>query len=270
MKLWLIILGLLVGLLALSACAAEEKATPAPASPAAGARPAWEQEWGRVLAAAKQEGKVAVTGPAGAESRQALTEPFEKRFGIKVDLLSQATAETLARLRVERAAGQYLWDVYLGGHQDVFSSLEPEGMLDPLEPALLLPEAKDPKNWLGGELDFIDKARMALLTLSSSAPAIYVNTNLVKPEEIKSFKDLLDPKWKGKIVSNDPRVSGPGRSAWGLLYATRELGPDFIRQLARLDITLVRGRNQAEEELAHGKYSICLGCGLSYMTPLVQ
>ena len=40
-------------------------------------KPTWQQEWERVLAQAKREGKVAVTGPGGAEARQALVEPFQ-------------------------------------------------------------------------------------------------------------------------------------------------------------------------------------------------
>ena len=259
-----------LALTALSACAAEEKATPAPASPAAGARPTWEQEWDTVLAAAKKEGKVTVTAPAGSETTRALTEPFEKRFGIKVELIQGATNEVVARIKTERAAGQYLWDIYLGGHTDVFCCIAPDGMLDPLEPALILPEVKDPKNWMGGALDFIDKDKTALLTLSATSPILYINTNLVQPGEIKSWKDLLDTKWKGKIVTNDPRVGGPGRSAWVLLYATKELGPDFIRQLGGLNLPLIRGRGGAENDLAQGKYSICFGCGQSYITPLMD
>jgi len=82
---WLLGLVLLVGVAILSACSSAEKAvTPAPT---AGARAPWEEEWQRVLAAAKQEGKVAVVGPAGAEARKALSEPFEKKYGISVEFI---------------------------------------------------------------------------------------------------------------------------------------------------------------------------------------
>ncbi|HKZ51512.1 MAG TPA: hypothetical protein VJ256_07125 [Dehalococcoidia bacterium] len=110
MKRWLVALGMLGGLLALVACAAEEKATPAPATtaPAVG-KPAWEEEWDRVLAVARQEGKVALTTAGrGTETQRALTEPFEKKYGIKVEYLSQTGGEMVARFKTERAAGQYL------------------------------------------------------------------------------------------------------------------------------------------------------------------
>src|SRR3990170_6147689 len=115
MNRWLSMLALLTGLLALAGCAAEEKATPAPASPTAAVKPAWEQEWEQTVAAAKREGKVAVAGPVGTDVRRALTEPFEKKYGISVEYLGQRGAEFGTRVRTERAAGQYLWDVYIGG-----------------------------------------------------------------------------------------------------------------------------------------------------------
>ena len=45
----------------------------------------WQQEWERVLKAAKQEGKVAVLGPTGTHRGDALTLPFQKKFGIRVE-----------------------------------------------------------------------------------------------------------------------------------------------------------------------------------------
>ncbi|HLB29017.1 MAG TPA: hypothetical protein VJM69_02670, partial [Dehalococcoidia bacterium] len=109
---------LVVGLLALAACAAEEKATPAPTTAAPAGQAAWEQEWARVLEAAKKEGKLAVAGPTGDTSRAALTTPFEKKYGITVEYLGIRGPEFPPRVDAERAAGQYLWDIWVGGHTD--------------------------------------------------------------------------------------------------------------------------------------------------------
>ncbi|HLB29460.1 MAG TPA: hypothetical protein VJM69_04945, partial [Dehalococcoidia bacterium] len=149
MRRWLITLGLLVGLLALLACAAEEKATPAPVGPTAAAKPAWEEEWQRVLAAAKQEGTVAILGVAGTERRDALTEGSEKKYGIKVEYLGGRGPEFSERLRTERGAGQYLWDINIGGLTHWLPYLN-QGWFDPIEPALIQPEVKDGKHWWGG------------------------------------------------------------------------------------------------------------------------
>src|SRR3989337_4557306 len=102
MRRWILSLALFAALLALVACAAEEKATPAPTTPGAQAKPAWEQEWERVLAAAKQEGKVAVVATGvGSLGREALTEPFQKQYGIAVEFITMEGAEAAPRFEIE-------------------------------------------------------------------------------------------------------------------------------------------------------------------------
>ncbi|HKZ50480.1 MAG TPA: extracellular solute-binding protein [Dehalococcoidia bacterium] len=255
------LLALLGGLLALAACAAEERATPPPAtSPTAAVKPAWEQEWDRVLAAAKQEGKVGVVSAAlGTAVREALTEPFQKKYGIQVDFLSGPGGEISGRVKTERAAGKYLWDVYISGLDTMLRSFKPEGALEPLEPALILPEVKEGKNWLGGQLQLADKDRMGLVMVTYSKSDIWINTDLVKPDEIKSWRDLLDPKWKGKIVADDPRVSGPGPTAFAFLYQHKDLGPDFIRELAKQQLVFSRDYSEPVQWLGQGKYAILVG-----------
>ena len=268
MRQWLLIPALLAGLLALAACAGEEKqATPAPAASPGGGRAAWEEEWGRVLAAAKREGTVAVMGPAGDEPRRAL-EPFEKKYGIKVEYLGGRGPEFTERVNTERAAGQYLWDVAAGGLTHWLSVMDE--VLDPIEQALILPEVKDPKNWWGGGLQWLDDKRRILAMSFQTSNPIFVNTNLVKPQEIKSFKDLLDPKWKGKILSDDPRIAGASQSQYTFFYVHPELGPDFIRALFKQDLAMNRDRRQQLEWLAMGRYPILIGGSRQTAVPLIK
>src|SRR3990172_2098111 len=230
MQRWLLLLALLVGLLALVACAAEEKATPAP-SPTGVVKPAAEQEWEKVLAAAKQEGKVAVAGPTGATSREALTTPFEKKYGITVEFLGVAGPELPPRVEAERAAGQYLWDIWVGGATDMLE-FKDKGYLDPIEPTLILPEVKESKNWLEEKLHFADKEGRFILVMGAySNTSIAVNTDLAKLTDLKSYKDLLEPKWQGKILLHDPRVAGPSNAFFVFAWQHKELGPDFIKAL---------------------------------------
>ncbi|HLB29331.1 MAG TPA: hypothetical protein VJM69_04270, partial [Dehalococcoidia bacterium] len=111
MRRWAFSLVMLLSLLALAACAAKEEAPASPAATAAAIPPEWEQ----VLAAARKEGKVVVAGPTGADERKALTEPFEKKYAISVEYLGKTSAEFTTRILAEREAGQYLWDVFVGG-----------------------------------------------------------------------------------------------------------------------------------------------------------
>ena len=271
MRRWFLWSALAVGLLALAACAAEEKATPAPAASPGGAKAAWEQEWDRVVEAAKKEGTVTVVGPEGDEMRKALSKPMKEKYGITVELLGGSGSALASRIKAERDAGQYLWDVNLGGTTTPLERFKPIGAVEPLEPALILPEVKEGKGWLGGNLFWLDKERMVLAMSSYSTEAFAINSGLVKAADFKSYKDLLDPKWKGKIaVARDPRVSGGGQAKFHFFYVHPELGPDFIRALARQDLALLRDDRQAADWLAQGRYPLMLGASKEVVTPMMK
>jgi len=267
MRRWFCSLLVLAGLVALAACAAEEKATPAPAGPTGGAAP-WQEEWDRVVAATKREGRIAISGPAGDEPRRAL-EGFEKKFGIQVEYLGGRGPEFTERVRTERAAGQYLWDIQMGGLTHWIPVLD-EGILEPIEPALILPEVKDPKTWRLGKLYWIDDQKRILGMGMSTSNPLFINPNLVKPGELKSFKDLLDPKWKGKLLSDDPRIAGASQSQYTMFYLHPALGPEFIRALAKQDISITRDRRQQLEWLAQGRFPILIGGSRSNAVPLIK
>ena len=260
----------LLGLVALAACAAEEKATPAPASPTAVGKPDWQQEWDRVAEAAKKEGKLILAGPPGAEVRRAITEPFERQYGITVEYRPMRGAEVIPQIKAERDAGQYLLDIRIGGTTTTFVSLKPMGAVDPLEPVLILPDVKNPKTWRGDVLPFVDKDRQVLAAQMYSTEAFIVNTGVVKPAEFKSYKDLLDPKWKGKITLLDPTIPGSGDAKFTFFYLHPELGPDFIRALAKQDIVLTRSYEQLNEWVATGKYPIGIGPSKFTLQPMIK
>ena len=262
MKRWLYSLTIF-GLVAMAACAGEEETTPSPSGPAPTASAAWEQEWGQVLAAAKREGKVVVAGPSGADTRRALTEPFEQKYGITVEYQPFSGPEFVPKVKAEREANLYLWDLFIGGTSTPVLELRPAGILDPIEPALILPEVKDGKNLMGGQPYLVDKDRTVLGTTASGTPALVINTNMVKAEEFRSYKDILDPKWKGKIMMHDPRISGSGQSRMHFFYVNPQLGPDFIRALARQEPMIGRDQNENLTGLAQGKAPICVGCSES-------
>src|ERR671925_778308 len=130
---------------------------------AASAQLSFGQEWEKILAAGKKEGKLAMIGPVGADRRDALVEPFQKKYGITVEYFADRGAGIGPRLSTERGAGQYLWDVAVTGTTTGLLVLLPAGMLDPMEPALVLPDVKDPKQWRGGALEFVDAGKRFLV-----------------------------------------------------------------------------------------------------------
>ncbi len=216
-------------------------------------------EWEKLVAAAKKEGELQLVGPRGAERRQAITETFTKKYGVTVEYLGVGGFELPPRVQRERQVGVYLWDVFVVGTTTLLKGLKPIGALDPIEPALILPEVKEPKHWLGGELPFFDANRLGLSLQQRAGQYLFVNTSLVGAEELRSWRDLLNPKWKGKIViGRDPRVSGHGNATFKFFFTTAGLGPQFVRDLAKQDLKLMRDDRMSAQWLAQGRYAICI------------
>jgi iron(III) transport system substrate-binding protein len=223
------------------------------------AGPSWQAEWERVLQAAKQEGVVSLLGTTGVEVRDALTLPFEKTHGIRVDYFGGSGSEQATRVSTERRAGKYAWDIFVGGTTTGFTSMIPIKAFDPLDPALILPEVKDPKNWRGGGIEFVDPGRQMAVMTPTHRVILIVNSAAVDPNSVKSYKDLLNPKWKGQIAIDDPRRSGPGQASFTFFYLHPELGPDFIRALARQEPVVFRDPSQLINLVGQAKYPILIG-----------
>ncbi len=217
------------------------------------------EEWEQVLAAAKKEGTVSLIGPVGSDRSDGLREPFVKKYGIKVEYLAARGSEVGPKLTTERNAGMFLWDVFIGGTSTGTVVLLPGGMLDPLEPALILPEVKDPKQWRGGGIEFVDPGKRFMVMTPSQRGTLYVNPNVVKPDSITSYKDLLNPKYKKKIVMDDPTKSGPGQSTFTFFYLHPTLGPNFIRELAKQEPTVLSDWSLEIDGIAKEKFLVLVG-----------
>ena len=225
----------------------------------ANAAPAWQEEWERTLQPARKEGTVAMIGPPGADRRDALTETVQKKYGITIEYYADSGAGVSPRISAERKAERYLWDVIITGTTTGLEALIPARVLDPLEPQLILPEVKDLKQWRGGALEFLDPGRQILVMTPFQRGTLFINTSLANSKEFKSYKDLLDPKWKGKIFADDPRKSGPGQATFTFFFLHPALGPDFIRSLGGQGLTLLRDYAQEVNMVGQGRYPVGLG-----------
>ncbi|NIO06673.1 MAG: hypothetical protein GTO40_01310, partial [Deltaproteobacteria bacterium] len=120
---------------------------------------AWQDEWEKVMAGAKKEGKVVVSIPASAELRNKMETAFEKRFpGIDLEPVPSRASKQLRRIRDELKAGVHYFDVHVGGAGSMLSGFVGGKIVEPVQPYLILPEVKDPKNWWGGHMA-IDKEK---------------------------------------------------------------------------------------------------------------
>jgi len=219
----------------------------------------WQAEWDKSLAMAKQEGKVVVGADLGGDKvRRVLTEAFEKKYGIAVDFSALPGTQLAPRVTTERQAGLHAWDVFLLGTSTFLTRLKPISALDPIEPALLLPEVKDPAKWGGRELPFFDKDRRGPAFLLVARQSLFLNAKLVGADELKSYRDLLSPKWNGKILlGRDPASPGYTQAMFQFFYQHKDLGPAYIRELAKQNLKVLEDDRQAVEWLAQGRYAFC-------------
>jgi iron(III) transport system substrate-binding protein len=214
-------------------------------------------EWDSLLDAAKKEGKVTVSLPASAEMKKQVEEQFKKRSGIEVETFTARGSSAVRRMADEFKAGVRSFDLHIGGSSSIVSGMLDEGILDPIEPWMVLPEVKDPKQWWGGHL-WVDNAKRFVYTFQAYlSEVIWYNTELVKPAEIRSLDDFLNPKWKGKIGYLDPRTPGAGDSTWAFMWKVK--GEEYLKRLVAQDLYLGRDQRILAENLAKGRIAVMIG-----------
>ncbi len=219
--------------------------------------PKWQQDWEQTLAAAKKEGQLTLYGSP--EFEGLFGEMNKKYPEIKITGVFNRGADVARRMMSERRGEKFLADIYLNGMTTGYNVFYIAKALDPIPPQLVLPEVTDGSKWWRGKLQYVDPENSYLLNFNGeNRMVVAYNSKLVNPAEIKSYWDLLNPKWKGKIVGYDPTQGGSG-DAMRFFYHHKELGRDFIRRiLSETDIVISRDTRQMGDWLAGGKYAISI------------
>ncbi len=265
---------LVVALLAAS-CSPEITPTALPKAPAgistvsSQSNSALQEKWNETVAAAKAEGSLAIYHPSGAEMRQRVGEEFYKKFGIRIEWTPGRSNELVQKILSERRAGIYNADVLVACTMSALNSLKPAGALAPLEAKLILPEVKDTSKWFQEKHWWVDNEKTHLAYAAIPQAALVINTDLVKKDELKSFRDLLNPKWKGKMVMDTPFVGGSGNS-WVTGIGHIIMNTDYLQELARQEPTILQDSRQEAEWIARGKYPIGLGQSVTEVSLLMK
>jgi iron(III) transport system substrate-binding protein len=216
----------------------------------------WQAEWDKTVKAAEQEGEVIYS----ASGSYRFLEEFHKAFPkIKTTAVSASCNQIVSRIMTERRAGKYLADVVRCGMTSAHSLYRAK-TLQPVNTALILPEVNDLTKWWQGKHHYSDPEGKYLFISAGSTYVRFAsyNTDLVKPAELKSFWDLLTPRWRGKLVATDPRT-GEGRNGSRFLFYNPELGPQYLRRLlSETELRLSRDYRQATDWLAQKQYALFL------------
>src|SRR5262249_24958634 len=92
-----------------------------------------QNEWNKIVEAAKKEGKVVVSVPASAELRKDVERSIKHRFGIEAELIAGRAASIVGKIQQEVMAGVNSFDLHMGGSESMVSGLLSDGLLESFE-----------------------------------------------------------------------------------------------------------------------------------------
>lgn len=220
-----------------------------------------------IEAAARKEGRLviyAAPGHADGETQQAIGRHFNERYGITMDWTSLSARDISPRVIAEQNTKQYVVDVVMSGIAGNYTELKPRGHVMPI----LAPSSLEKGVWRLDPATAVPKDRDWLFLFIPLTAGFYVNTSLLRPgEEPKSYQDLLDPKWKGKIVLQTPGTGGTGSGWFRAVYRT--LGLDYMKALAK-QVVIVPNVNDSTDAVARGQYPVAIAPNPARSAELVR
>ncbi|GGG01924.1 ABC transporter substrate-binding protein [Paenibacillus abyssi] len=227
-------------------------------------------DWDDIVAAAKKEGRLVMSGDPSEVWRKSLVDLFQQEYPeIKVEYTGANGRDFWPKVRKERELGQYLWDVRAGGVELQGYQAKNDGFLEPILP-VLLPEIADDSKWIGGLNGlFHDKEKkfMPSYTVYLS-PTVFVNRDFIPESELQSSEQLLDPKFKNKIVMQTP-TGGASFSSFGNLGFM--YGEQFVHDLLSMqEVVVTDDKRQQAEWVVRGKYPIAIGFNDTQLVPFVK
>src|SRR5664280_1714949 len=230
---------LLIGSSALAAGAAFSTKVLAAAPPASAITPA-------LIEAAKKEGKVIWYTSVDLPLAEKVAKAFEAKYpGIAVRVERTGAERVFQRIGQEYSSNFHAVDVVNSSDAAHFIVWKRDGILAPYVP-------EDVAKFYPAEHKDVDGQFASWRVWLS---IIAYNTAMVKPEEApKSFADLLDPKWKGKIVKAHPGYSGTIMTA--TYQMQRDLGWTWFEQLAKQNIMQVQSSADPPKKLDLGERAV--------------
>lgn len=226
------------------------------------------QDWDALIREAKREATLflLVRGQSG---YRRVTNEFQTAFpGIDVQVYTESSASSwLERVRSERRAGRYVYDLGFLHPEAAISEGQKDGFWAPLRPLIFRSDVIDDGAWRGGFASrFLDTRGQFSFGWEYQVQHAYaVDTRVVKDGDITSVRDLLDPKWRGKIITSDPRIGSGLYSASNIAKAH---GNDAVKTLlVDQQPKITGGGNALIDALVDGSFPIAQGVRAKSLQP---
>lgn len=234
---------------ALGAVGLTTACTPSTSAPSGGAQA--PSSPAQLLEQATKEGQVTVYHVASTEQIQPLLDMFTQKTGIKTELMRAGTAQVYQRFLQEFDAGINTADIVSTSDEAQFVDLKKRGTL------MKYTSTEDDKY----EARFKDKDGYYYHQYVDLLGMAY-NPNLVKPEEVpKKFTDLLEPKWKGRLVQSHPGYSGHILSH--VIAVVNIYGWDYYQKLARNEPLIVQSIVESVPRVVSGERHVAASMNTS-------
>ena len=255
----------------LAACGTDEPtSTPVPPTvpdESGGPVDPFQAEWEALIKAAQKEGRLIMARSQASH----IARIFGDEFGIRVTISAGGGSDTAARIVAEQAVGRFDADITSGGAGSTEQFLLPANALSPVEDWLIHPEVLDKSLWWGGKYYYTDTPQRYTfipinrgLETTDALTEVWINTDLVSDEEaatIKTPNDLLHPRWKGRMITQDPAESGI-TTPLIIVYSAPDLGPEWMQRFyGDQEPFMAPNRRFVVDSIALGRYA------LAAMTP---
>jgi len=208
------------------------------------------------LDAAKKEAKVVVYGSVPPQSMEGLHQAFKKKYGVEVEYWRGSSTQVSERALTEWRAGKPAFDI-AEGNRGVQLIMKDEGLFQKFIPPA---SQKFPDRF---------KEKDALITPWRVLPiSMLYNPELVKRADLpKTFDDLLNPKWTGKISIPDPtRHTTTAQFLWNLRKFKGDKWLDYVKALAKQKPVLVESLAPVTTTIIKGEALV----GITYIKYIKQ
>jgi iron(III) transport system substrate-binding protein len=195
-----------------------------------------------MVAAAEKEGKVVWYASVDVKVAEAVAKAFKEQYPkIEVEVERSQSERVFQRINQEYQSNIHNVDVVNSSDASHFLFWKQQGWLAKHTPPDLNKypaQFRDPEGYFG--------------TWRASLSVMGYNTNLVKENEVpRGYKDLLDPKWKGKLTKVDPNSSGTALT--GTYALVKLLGWEYLEQLAKQNVQQLQSTTATPKSIASGE-----------------